>query len=1025
MERVIRTVWIISALIASLQLSPPPPALGSTTPTAPAYQPFVTPAPLPLTESSPSSLKMSSNDEIEIVGFTVKGHKAWERSSIQDLTLIRRKDGSRFLPLFRLLRLLALEKTSKQGVIYFSPDGAPPVALDLNSSLVEREGERRPIEILTESAETPGEGEIYLPADTFAALFDFDLQWYDQGYEFIAKTNRRLGIWKTSGGSLFAIQAQEITANLPEVLPPATPRHLSLDFLELQLGARAVTEKSFTSFNWGAETLRQTLWGRLFDGSYRLQFSEPRLMAGDNVAVSRNNALVMLDRGEWMYRFAEAEVALGDTAFGLNDLTLPFVRISGLRFNGVTGSGEKEGQGDRSGFGMRPYFLRPQLFEGSVPKGSRVDLMINGRIIDTQEAVVDRYSPPGMGSYRFEDVIFPPGSLNEVVIVITDPNSIVTRIQEFVQGTSQLLAAGKFAYLGGVGTGREVQTWSTRGLFGGVRGLYGITNHLTAGGSFGYEQGLYRPITLDLHDTDQRQYPSSSLHAGSQFTWQPNANGLIGGDISFSQAQERQQGATFSDAAYKTYVSLFIRRDMMFSSQFFSYGPGFFDGQNPRLHDRRGYSVYGRWEAHQVLTVAGAFGSIWNNLDGTQTQTFTVGFQNLEVTTRPFPATVVTAGMTRLAANGEEPRILYALKLRATPIPDLSFDGYVGAGNSLTISERPEFFSGLKLPGLATFSEPSTTVLLRKTIDRNHEFATTYWKSGHRERSSLLHTFRGLHQDSLSIRTELGYDMDYRNTFLENRSEYLLSGVNRRSVELLTRYERNDWVVGLFFNFTELFSFDRGTPVNLTSRNIYPDSGGVKGKVFLDYNGNARPDPDEPGLESIQVRLGSFSCQTDQNGAFVLPGLGAYGKVRISLDLKSVPANYTPTHGTQIAYISPGSLTEVNLGVIPVISISGVLLADVPGEKKKTLTGVRVYLVDRETGKTQGDSITASDGSYYIGDVRPGTYLVRIDTDTLPKQCSLVESERLVEVQPEREPQDLKLAPFNALLTSVRQEKTL
>lgn len=1019
----IRTLWAAVALVAVTLLI--------TTPSVPARAtaadrlPAGTPSTYSVPEPFPPLPIVGLDGEVEIVGFTLKGNKAWERGTIPDLSIKRLKDGRRFLPLFRIVQFLALEKTDNQGIISFTPDGSPPVAIDPDHRTLTTAGKESPIEIVTDSSGSSDGMELYLSADTIAELFGFDLQWHEQGYEFVARTNRRLGIWKVSGGSLFGILARDLPANLPEAHPPATPHPLGLDFLELQLNARAVTEKNFSSSNWGAETLRQTFWGRVFNGSYRLQFSEPRFMKESGVATSRKNAPIMLDRGEWIYRFPSAEVAIGDAAFGLNDLTLPFVRISGVRFNGVTGFGESDGKGDRSGLGMRPYFLHPQLFTGNVPKGSRVDLMMNGRIIDSQEAIADRLSPPGMGSYRFEDVILSPGSLNEIVIVITDPNGVITRRQEFIQGTSELLSAGELAYLGGIGVGREVQTWATRGLFGGIRGLYGITDRLTMGGSIGYEKSLYRPLTLDSLDPDQRQYPDSSLHAGSQFAWQPSPYGLLGGDISFSRTLGEAKGAGATDAAYKTYVNLFPRRGLTISSQFFNYGPDFYDGQNSKLHDRRGYSVNGLWSLYRSVDLSAAFGSVWDNLDGTRGQTLTVGFQKLEITTRPFPTTVVTGGMTRLAASSEEPRVLYAIKLRTTPLPDLSFDGSVITGNSLVLSERPEFFSGLKIPGLATFAEPSTTAILRNALDRNNELAATYWKSGYRERSSLLHSFRGLHQDSLSIRTELGYDMDSRGPFLENRSGYLFSGVSRRSVELLTRYERKEWVVGLFLNLAELVSFERGTPLTLTSRNIHPDSGGIKGKVFLDYNGNASPDPDEPGLESIKVKLGSFSCETDRNGVFVLPGPGYPGKVRISLDLKTVPANYTPTHGTQIAHISPGSLTEVNLGVIPVISISGLLLADLEGEKKRALSGVRVYLVDPETGKTQGDSVTASDGSYYLGEVRPGKYLVRIDTDTLPKQCSLVETERLVEVQPEREPQDLRLAPFNALLTPVRQGKTL
>jgi len=142
------------------------------------------------------------------------------------------------------------------------------------------------------------------------------------------------------------------------------------------------------------------------------------------------------------------------------------------------------------------------------------------------------------------------------------------------------------------------------------------------------------------------------------------------------------------------------------------------------------------------------------------------------------------------------------------------------------------------------------------------------------------------------------------------------------------------------------------------------------------------------------------------------------------------------TNGTQKARLYRDSLTEVNLSVAPLISMIGRVVMIEPNapdpnatapeaastdisatildgvaedvqqagsSTRQPASGVRVSLYNPQSGLLVAESITGKDGSYYLGDIKPGRYTLRVDSKTLPESCELVEPERAVEVAATRE----------------------
>jgi hypothetical protein len=955
----------------------------------------------------------------EVVGFLLEGKKPGEILAIEDLDTVVTPSGQRLIPLLRLLKVLEMEMEEKGDIISFSPEGSLKIILDIQRKETQIKGQSRPISLVLGVSDITAKKDIYLSPEILAEILLMKIEWNEQDYRFAAKTDQRLKIWKgPAGGSLFGIQTKQIPTNLPELFPPAQPGDFTLDFMEFQIRPYFTTASAYGSpSRVGIDSPRQTFWGRSFGGRYRLQVSEPWVMWSDSSFQRGSGSAIMLNRGDWTYSLPDAEIAAGDSVFGLNDLTFPIVRMTGVRFNGVAGFPAEEDVW-RPSPGMGNYFLPPRVVAGTAPVGSKVELIINDRSIETQEVLV--------GTYRFEEIRLVPGSLNAIRIVITEPSGYQRIIEENIFGRSIHLPQGGLAYLGGMGTNRQIYDWTTRGLFGGGRALYGVNDSLTLGTTWAAQNNFYIPLSMSSLESNGRQYPQASFHTGGQAAWLPFENLLLSGDISFSKGRG-DQGA-YDGMAYKIKGELYPSRRFQILSQFFHYGPDFFNGENIKLRDKEGYVLNGRWIINPKWLVSSNVGGVWDNLGNHSDNTLYVDFQNLEISSRMSSKMTIIGGANRISPNWEDggPKTLYTLKVMATPFKDVNFDGFFSKGDYLDPAKQMDFFSGLRIPGLLLYRPPSVAANLRIPVKTGNVAGVAYWEDPNRKRPSVLHDF--FSQGSpIRVHTELGYDVNYQKPFIDQRTEYLFDRWGTKFIGLNSRYERGDWTVSLIFTFSDLFSYSRGLTTRVSDSSISPDRGGVHGRVFIDCNANGRMDPDEPGVENVRVISDNINkTLTDKQGYFILPCWGQNKKSRLFLDLDTVPAIYSPTHAIQTAYLSPGSLTEVNFGITPLHSISGFMQAINPDKKIQPLSGVRIYLTNANDEKKIADSITAQDGSFYIGDIRPGRYYLQVDTATLSPKYIFQDHKMMVEILPKKEPQELSIhlwASFTDTEKSKAKEK--
>ena len=281
--------------------------------------------------------------------------------------------------------------------------------------------------------------------------------------------------------------------------------------------------------------------------------------------------------------------------------------MTGVRYNGMLGFPEEKDLWLRSP-GSAGTYIPPQVFTGPAPAGSKVELVINDRSIETQDVLFDKY--------RFDNIRLAPGSLNAVRIIITEPGGYQRVIEQNMYGKKVHLPRGGLGFISGLGTNRTVDDWTSQGLFGGGRVFYGATETLTLSTTLAAQNNFYLPIsnlTTDAFGVLQRGYPLSSGHIGAQAVWLPREYFLFSGDVAQSNGSG-DQGA-YDGLAFKIKGDWYPSQNIQIYSQYFRYGQDFFNGENLLLRDREGYTLDGKWRINRNWTVYYAMGSVWNNLE--------------------------------------------------------------------------------------------------------------------------------------------------------------------------------------------------------------------------------------------------------------------------------------------------------------------------------------------------------------------------------------------------------------------------
>jgi hypothetical protein len=931
-----------------------------------------------------------------VVGFEIRGETLIERLSVADLDILMPDNGVRLVPVLRILRTLDVAGKDSSGVLAFRMDGGPRVRIDYSSEAIVI-GESAPtrIALTVGYSDLTNQLELYINDELLPEILAMDGGWDERTYGYSFRVARRLPVFdrqiEQQRGTVVPITAGKVIDILPNRLPPADIRRLAppaLDFAELSLQSDATRTSATPGFAAATSSPTLRVWSRLAGGDLRASVTS-QTEPGSNRGLD-------LQGVTWKSQFGENEVAIGDNGIGLSEMIFPSVSIRGLRTNGLIGGGNSA-ESDPSRLGREVTFSPVQNFEGTAPAGAKVTLHINGRVVTSQVVSHAAEAPPGRGVYRFEGTNLFANQTNVVRVVSVAPDSSIEETKSEIFASNLLAPAGTFVYL--AGAGRRLATTTTQtvldGDFLGGRVLYGIRPSLSLAVIAARQRGMFL-------------FPRESAHFGLRILWRPIGPVLVSGDM----ARSDDPAGDWRDAAYATALD-WHSGGVRLRSELFRYGPRYFGGSSTPIRDRFGTrgALSIRLGKQGRLAVAAL--RAHNNLDRRLPSTGVLDMVRTDATLpTPVNRTRMRLGSTfESGIASEQSRRAVSIGLESSLFRRSRLDANMQRGAGYGVRNRNNLMGGQDpLEGVASgdlsYGQPLTSsVRMTRSLGRSIDVAIERRSTYNSRRTFLDLVWSPASWGSPRFRVESGYDDLGRTVFGRARATISLDRGHQNTLDADAALSGTGWSAHVGIQVNCLFAFAGPRPFAITGRRIDPDAGGIKGRVFIDTNANGLPDAGEPGLPQAEV-IDDAGNRTaaGTDGRFVLPGGWNRNQTRVSLNSSTLPATYTPTQGTQLARLRPGLFTEVNLGVGVFGSIFGsVCDSSMKATDRSTVAGIRVLLVAAD-GTVAGTSVTGRDGSFYIGEVRPGRYTLGLDSRTLPPGLRLSVSSREIQMPSAAEP---------------------
>lgn len=187
--------------------------------------------------------------------------------------------------------------------------------------------------------------------------------------------------------------------------------------------------------------------------------------------------------------------------------------------------------------------------------------------------------------------------------------------------------------------------------------------------------------------------------------------------------------------------------------------------------------------------------------------------------------------------------------------------------------------------------------------------------------------------------------------------------------------------------------WSRGSTAFALSSEPSLDRGGVGGQVFLDLNGNAQWERDEPPLPGTRLLVGNRWVTADTAGRYQVWGSSPYEEVLISVDSTSLKSPWwVPRFAAQAVTPTPNLVRSADVPIDIGGVIEGSIVLD--GSRSQSLgRPLPIVLTATQTGtRTVVESFT--DGSFYRMGLRPGRYEATVEDGVLERMGLLADTLR-------------------------------
>jgi len=201
------------------------------------------------------------------------------------------------------------------------------------------------------------------------------------------------------------------------------------------------------------------------------------------------------------------------------------------------------------------------------------------------------------------------------------------------------------------------------------------------------------------------------------------------------------------------------------------------------------------------------------------------------------------------------------------------------------------------------------------------------------------------------------------------------------------------------FGITKTFAV---TPFNF-SLNPMRHGRTIDGIVFRDSNISGNPNPGEPGLAGIKVRLDNGqTTTTDKEGHYrfngVSPGIHT---VSIGLDQFDAPVRMTTPSQEEVDLIREKQ-SSVDFGIINFARVMGNIYNDLRfhNVREPDAKGMPEIKMTLESTTWKRALLSDGTGDYELDDVPPGQYKLTVDASSLPANYTLLDRSFDVTVAP-------------------------
>ncbi|HEX8213282.1 MAG TPA: hypothetical protein VF584_24110 [Longimicrobium sp.] len=155
---------------------------------------------------------------------------------------------------------------------------------------------------------------------------------------------------------------------------------------------------------------------------------------------------------------------------------------------------------------------------------------------------------------------------------------------------------------------------------------------------------------------------------------------------------------------------------------------------------------------------------------------------------------------------------------------------------------------------------------------------------------------------------------------------------------------------------------------------------GLHGVVFHDLDGNGALDPGDEPVPDARVFVGGSLVKTDAAGRYATWSVLPYEIASVRVDTIGLnDPSWVPVRDIVLLRPSPHLFTRVDLALAPTRELAGAL---VPERGVATASGITVEILGAD-GAVSQRVLTFSDGSFYIGRIRPGQYQARVSESSL------------------------------------------